>query len=139
MSAFTISGERLLTSSPVEKLYSFLSDFANFKSILPEDKVEDFSFEDDSCSFTIKGITAIRIRLKEKQENQSLLFESEGLAKFNFKLHVKFDGDLKNSGFCQIIMSGSMNPFIFKMAEKPLQQLVNSMGSKLSQLQINNT
>lgn len=139
MAAFTIDGEPLASKSPIDELYAFLSDFANFKSILPEDKVEDFSYDKDSCSFTIKGITAIRIRLVEKVPNSSLRFESEGLAKFNFVLLVRFEGEPSSPGICSVSMSGDMNPFIFKMAEKALSQLVNSMGQKLSVLQPHNT
>lgn len=139
MAAFSINGQRLPTISPIAYLYAFLADFANFKSILPEDKVEDFSHDQESCSFTIKGITAIRIRLVEKVPNRSLRFESEGLAKFNFVLLVHFEGEADSPGMCSVNMSADMNPFIFKMAEKALSQLVNNMGQKLSVLQPQHT
>jgi hypothetical protein len=137
VAVFTLSGEHLPTASPIRDLYVFLSDFSNFKSILPEDKVENFSHDQDSCSFNIKGITPMSIRLAEKRPYEMLFFSSEGLSKFNFKLKVSFSGAAEQNGVCAVEMQGDLNPFILKMAEKSLLALVNSMTQKLSQLQIN--
>jgi len=136
VAVFSLTGDKQNTASPLKDLYLFLSDFSNFKSILPEDKVENFTYADDSCSFTIKGITAMSIRLAEKQPYEMLFFSSEGLSKFNFKLKVMFSGLPEQTGNCEIEMQGDLNPFILKMAEKSLLALVNSMSLKLSQLKI---
>jgi hypothetical protein len=138
VAAFTLSGEQLTTVSSVKDLYLFLSDFGNFKSILPEDKVENFTHNQDSCSFNIKGITPMSIRLAEKKPYEMLFFSSEGLSKFNFKLKVNFSGAPEQTGLCAVEMQGDLNPFILKMAEKSLQALVNSMTQKLAQLQFKN-
>jgi uncharacterized protein (DUF2141 family) len=65
-----------------------------------------------------------------------LVFNSEGLAKFNFELTVHFDGIPNAQGQCKVDLLADMNPFIKIMAEKPLLQLINTMSSKLSQLDI---
>lgn len=117
-------------------MYDFLVDFKNFVSILPEDKVENFQYSGDSCSFTIKGITALTIKLTNKTPYTSIKFQSEGLAKFNFILEAKFVGDADKPGQCQIELFADMNPFIKVMAEKPLAGLVNTMAQKLAALEI---
>jgi hypothetical protein len=134
VAAFTINSEAHNTQSTVSSLYAFLSDFKNFGSILPEDKVENFQYSGDECSFNIKGITPMKIRLQEKKENEYLLFSSEGLARFNFQLKASFDGAPDSTGVCRVDLSGDLNPFIKTMAEKPLTGLVNTMSLKLSQL-----
>lgn len=136
MASFTLSAESRPTASTLKNLYVFLSDFSNFKSILPEDKVENFTYDQDSCSFNIKGITPMSIRLAEKKPYEMLFFSSEGLSKFNFKLRVHFTGEAEHNGTSAVEMQGDLNPFILKMAEKSLLALVNSMNQKLSQLQI---
>ena len=134
MAAFTIVSESNKTQSSVKNLFGFLSDFKNFASILPEDKVENFQFAGDQCSFNIKGITPMTIKLVEKKPFKFILFSSEGLAKFNFSLKVHFTGEADAPGECKVDLMGDLNPFIKAMAEKPLAGLVNTMSLKLSQL-----
>ena len=102
MAEFTIISETKPTKSATKELYDFLSDFKNFASILPEDKVENFQYSGDSCSFTIRGITALTIKLISKTPHTSIKFQSEGLAKFNFILEAKFIDEAEKTGECQI-------------------------------------
>ena len=133
MAEFTIISEVQQTKSTLKELYDFLTDFKNFKSILPEDKVENFEYTADQCSFNIKGITALTIKLISKTPCTSVKFQSEGLAKFNFILEAKFVGSPQNPGQCSIELFGDMNPFIKTMAEKPLTALVNTLVRSFSQ------
>lgn len=139
MAEFTIISNIEPTKATIKQLYDFLTDFKNFKSILPEDKVENFEYSTDSCSFTIRGITALTIKQISKTPYSSVKFQSEGLAKFNFILEAKFMGDADKAGQCCIELFADMNPFIKTMAEKPLTALVNTMALKLSQLEIFNS
>lgn len=136
MAAFTIVSETNSSHSSLQSLFDFLSDFKNFGSILPEDKVENFQFTDSQCSFNIKGITPMTIKKVEAKPVEYILFSSEGLAKFNFSLKVFFIGEASQKGFCRVELMGDLNPFIKAMAEKPLTALTNTMSLKLSQLQL---
>jgi hypothetical protein len=137
MAAFTITSEINNTVSPIKDLFEFIGDFKNFDSILPHDKIEDFQFNENECSFNIKGITPMKIKMAEKNPHESILFISDGLAKFNFNLRVYFIGEAQDKGECKIELMGDLNPFIKAMAEKPLTNLVNTMSVKLASLQLN--
>ncbi|MGZ4044088.1 MAG: hypothetical protein ACXVO9_12860, partial [Bacteroidia bacterium] len=93
MAAFTITSETNNTVSPIIKIFEFIGDFKNFDSILPHDKIENFTFKDNECSFNIKGITPMTIKMAEKHPHEFILFTSDGLAKFNFNLKVNFIGE----------------------------------------------
>lgn len=136
MAAFSITSNTNPTVSNTESLFNFLSDFKNFASILPEDRVENFQFSSEQCSFSIKGITPMTISLIEKTPYTALLFSSEALGKYKFTLKVDFTGNAGETGHCRVNLSGDLNPFIKAMAEKPLTGLVNTMSLKLSQLSI---
>ena len=136
MAKFTIVSETNKTTSNLKSLYEFLNDFKNFSTILPEDKVSDFKYSESECSFNIKGITPMTIKVAEKAPYESILFSSDGLAKFNFSLKVQFVGEADAPGECKIDLLGDLNPFIKTMAEKPLGNLVNTMSLKLSQLKV---
>lgn len=137
MAAFKITSDTNSTQTAIKKLFDFLTNFENFSTILPEDKVENFQYSKDECSFNIKGITPMKIKITELKENEFILFSSEGLAKFNFSLKVSFIGDAAETGLCVVELFGDLNPFIKTMAEKPLTALVNTMSLKLSQLKLN--
>jgi len=134
---FTLVSDPHPTLSPIQSLFEFLIDFKNFASILPPDKIENFNVFEDGCSFSIKGITHLTVKIKEKQANDFILFSSEGLAKFNFDLKAIFNGEATQTGDCLIEMYGDLNPFIKTMVEKPLLSLINTMSLKLSQLKLN--
>ena len=136
MSVFTITSNTNSTQSSLKAAFEFLSDFKNFKSILPEDKVENFEYVDTECSFNIKGITSMKIKKIDAVAYDFILFSSEGLAKFNFSLKVFFIGDAYQKGQCKVELTGDLNPFIKAMAEKSLIALTNTMSFKLAQLQL---
>ena len=135
MAEFTIISGTQTTKATIKELYEFLIDFKNFASILPEDKVANFQYTADSCSFNIRGITALTIKQISKTPYSSIKFQSEGLAKFNFILEAKFIGEAEKTGECVIELFADMNPFIKVMAEKPLKGLVDTMALRLSELQ----
>jgi carbon monoxide dehydrogenase subunit G len=135
---FTITSETHPTTSTLKAVFEFLTDFKNFKDIMPEDKVENFEFDQNGCSFNIRGVTPLKVKLKDKTPYTKVIFESEGLAKFNFLLEATLTGSAEAPGTCNIQLHGDINPFIKVMAEKPLTQLVNTMALRLSQLQIQN-
>lgn len=136
MAFFSIHSDKRATRSTIGQLWHFLSDFQNFKAILPEDKVENFTWSGDQCSFTIRGITELTVRRVAQREFDHLLFSTEGTAQFRFQLKVSFEGEANQPGQCQIEISGDLNPFIKTMAEKPLTGLVNTMAEKLSELNL---
>lgn len=137
MAAFTITSDTNNTASPIKKLFEFIGDFRNFNSILPHDKIEDFQYSENECSFNIKGVTPMTIKMVEKNPHEFIMFTSEGLSKFNFDLKVHFTGEAADKGECRVELMGDLNPFIRTMAEKQLTTLVNTMSLKLSQLQLN--
>jgi hypothetical protein len=137
LAAFTIQSVEKETQSPIRCLFEFLSDFKNFDAILPKDKIEDFKYSENECSFNIKGITPLTIKLNEKKAYDFIVYNSQGLSKFNFTLKVFFHGSPTEKGECKIELTGDLNPFIKAMAEKPLSNLVDQMSLKLSELQLN--
>lgn len=109
-----------------------MGDFNNFKHLLPEDKIENFECSSEKCSFGIRGLMPLTIKIKERSAKSRITFETTGLAKFVFTLHIHFINNQKTN----VELEGDMNPFIKAMAEKPLRELVNTMASKLAALTV---
>lgn len=132
MAHFSILSTTHPTQSTTESLFDFMGDFNNFKHLLPEDKIQDFTCTADQCSFGIKGLMPLTIKIKERQPKSRITFETTGIAKFVFTLHIHLLDDQK----ANVELEGDMNPFIKTMAEKPLSDLVNTMATKLAALNV---
>ncbi|MES2515450.1 MAG: hypothetical protein V4580_14950 [Bacteroidota bacterium] len=132
MAHFSILSETQATQSPTDSLFDFMGDFNNFKHLLPEDKIQDFECTAEQCSFGIKGLMPLTIKIKERLPKTRITFETTGIAKFVFTLHIHLLADQKTN----VELEGDMNPFIKAMAEKPLRDLVNTMATKLAGLTI---
>jgi hypothetical protein len=114
--------------STTDSLFDFMGDFNNFKHLLPEDKITNFECTSERCSFGIRGLMPLTIKIKERLPSSRITFETTGVAKFVFTLHIHFLENQKTN----VELEGDMNPFIKAMAEKPLRELVNTMASKLA-------
>ena len=130
MAHFSILSETHTTQSSTDSLYDLMGDFNSFKHLLPEDKIENFECTAEQCSFGIKGLMPLTIKIKERSPKSRITFETTGIAKFVFTLHIHL---LLNQQ-ANVELEGDMNIFIKAMAEKPLTELVNTMASKLAGL-----
>ncbi len=128
MAYFSLISETHPTVSSTDDLFDFMGDFHNFKHLLPEDKINNFECTTEQCSFGIKGLMPLTIKIKEKRPKSQITFETSGLPKFIFTLHIHL---LPNQA-TNVQLEGDMNPFIKVMAEKPLNDLINTMAKKLA-------
>jgi hypothetical protein len=132
MSYFSSLSETHSTKSATDTLFDFMGDFNNFKHLLPDDKIENFECTNEQCSFGIKGLMPLTIKIKDKKPKSQITFETSGLAKFVFTLHIH----LLPNQTTNVQLEGDMNPFIKAMAEKPLSNLINTMATKLADLEL---
>ncbi|MCF8423589.1 MAG: hypothetical protein K9H41_04535 [Bacteroidia bacterium] len=128
MAHFSILSETHSLQSSAYNVFDFMGDFNNFKHLLPEDKITNFECTSEQCSFGIKGLMPLTIKIKERIPKSQITFETTGVAKFVFTLHIHLLENQKTN----IELEGDMNPFIKAMAEKPLRELVNTMATKLA-------
>ena len=128
MAHFSILSETHSAQSTTDSLFDFMGDFNNIKHLLPEDKITNFECTSEQCSFGIKGLMPLTVKIKERLPKSQITFETTGLAKFIFTLHIHLLENQKTN----VELEGDMNPFIKAMAEKPLRELVNTMATKLA-------
>ena len=60
-----------------EKIYTFLSNFNNFRKLIPEDKAKDWESTEDTCSFNVEGIGRFGLRIIEKEPNKLIKITSD--------------------------------------------------------------
>jgi len=128
-----IKSQRLTINCKSEKVFNFLGNFDNFETLLPE-QVASWKSTGDSCSFEIKGLATLGLRIVSKEPYSLISMKGEGKLPFNFT----FDTSIQeiDSEQCQVqaVINADMNPFIAVMAEKPLQTFVDMLLPKLKEL-----
>lgn len=113
-----------------QTVFEFASNIENFEKLIPADRVEGFSASNNSCSFTIKGISKIGFKISETIVNEKVVFQSEGKNPFDFKIVLNIAENGANQSKIKINFEGDANPFIAMMAEKPLTNFFNMIIDK---------
>ena len=127
-----IESDKTTIDKSAKEVYDFLSDFNNFQKLMPE-QVVDWKSTIDECTFTIKGMATLGMKIVEKTPNSLIRVEKNGSAPFDFTLICMIE-DLQNRCEVQLAFDADLNPMMKMMASKPLTNFLNILVSKLKQL-----
>lgn len=128
-----LQSKKIRVNKPVSKLYLYLtSSLENYKDIMPSE-VSVFRVEGNTFIFGLKGFPEVQLRLKEKVENQKVVFESASpMLKFEL-ICAMSEADAFNSEV-QFIFDGEVNMMMRMMLEKPLQNFIDKLAEKAGEL-----
>ena len=124
-----LESETLRIHKPPGEVFSFLSDFNNFQLIMPE-QVVDWESTTDTCSFTIKGMATLGMKMEERKPDNYIRISSNGKVPFDFLLYCHINGN-ENASKVQMAFDANLNPMLKMMASKPLTNFLNLMVGKL--------
>ena len=128
----SFKSDKITINKTSEDIFAFLSDFNNFEKLMPE-QVRNWQSTNESCSFTIKGMADLAMKMGQRTEFSQITYNSEGKKPFAFDLNTHFnsvDGDQTET---QIILNADLNPMLKMMASRPLQNFVNLLVNKLKE------
>ena len=60
-----------------DRVYAMLSDLSNLERVkdrIPQDKIKDFEFDSDSCSFAVDPVGKITFQIVEREPNKTIKF-----------------------------------------------------------------
>lgn len=113
-----------------KEIFDFLCDFNNFSHLLPQEVVS-WQTSGDACSFELKGLATIGLRITEKIPFNSITMKGEGKIPFAFSFDFQISELSDAQSEVQIVALADMNPFIAMMAEKPLINLMDEIVLRL--------
>jgi carbon monoxide dehydrogenase subunit G len=120
-----------------EKIYNFLTDFDNFKKLIPEDKVQDWKSDGDTCTFTISPVGHTGIKIIEKEPHKLIKLTGIDDSKFDFYFWVQLKQMAENDTKIKLTMEVELNPMMQMMAKKPLQDFLNKLVDQLAKFDFN--
>ena len=119
-----------------EVIYNFFTDFTNFDSLIPADKVENWTSTHDSCSFSIKEAGQITINIVEKKPYNYVKISPEGKVPFTFNLYVQLKQIEENDSKIKLTVKAELNQMMKMILKKPLKKGLDDIIDRLSQLKI---
>jgi len=129
-----IESDKVTIDRPQKELFEFLSDFNNFKLLMPE-QVTDWVSDSSSCSFTIKGMASLGMAYESKTPNSEIRIKKAGKAPFDFFLTCSIQNYVENkSSVLQLVFDADLNPLLKMMAEKPLTNFLNMLVNKYKEI-----
>ena len=119
-----------------QAVYDNISDLRNLEKVrdrVPEDKVNDFSFDQDTVSLNVQPVGELKLRICDREEPKCVKFETvQSPVPFNVWVQV-LPVDESNAKM-KVTVKAELNPFIKKMVEKPLQDGVEKIADALAQV-----
>ena len=105
----------------------------NFGKLMPE-QVINWKSADDSCSFTIKGMTDLSMRISEKTPNSKIVIIPGDNPPFPFSLIFQLNEEQKEITKAQILFNAELSMMMELLAKNPLQNFINLLVEKLKEL-----
>ena len=123
-----------LVPYPQQAVYNNISDLRNLEKVrdrVPEDKIEDFSFDQDTVCVNVASIGELKLRICDREEPKCIKFETvQSPVPFNVWIQVLPVDE--NSSKMKVTVKASFNPFIKGMVAKPLQEGVEKIADALA-------
>ena len=125
-----------LVPYPQQAVYNNISDLRNLEKVkdrVPEDKVNEFTFDEDTVGLSVAPVGELKLRICDREEPKCVKFETvESPVPFNVWIQV-LPVDEQNSKM-KVTVKADLNPFIRSMVEKPLQDGVEKIADALAQV-----
>jgi carbon monoxide dehydrogenase subunit G len=115
-----------------ERIYTFLTDFNNFKNFIPADKLQGWHADENSCRFTINPIGETGVKIMEKEPYKLIKLTGIEENKFNFMFWVQLKQVEENDTRIKLTLEADINPMMQMMAKKPLQEFLDKLVDQLA-------
>ena len=119
-----------------EAVYQNISDLRNLEKVrdrVPEDKVQDFSFDEDTVSLNVPPVGELKLRIIERDEPKCVKFET-AQSPVPFNVWIQVLPVTETTSKMKVTVKAELNPFIKGMVSGPLQDGVEKIADALAQI-----
>jgi carbon monoxide dehydrogenase subunit G len=118
-----------------ELVYQFLSDFNNFKSLVPADKIKNWTSTADQCHFSVAGMGETGLRIIERTPNKLIKITTEAGSKMDFLMWIQLKQAGEKDTRVKITVRAKLNPMISAIAKGPLKSFADSLIDQIEAFQ----
>lgn len=119
-----------------EDIFRVLSDLSKLELVkdkVPQDKIKDFKFDQDSCSFNISPVGDVKFNIVEREPNKLIKFQSENLP-FETYLWIQLVQKGEKDTKMKITIRSKINALMKGMVSKPLQEGIDKISDMIANL-----
>lgn len=127
-----IEGNLVTVDKSAEELFNHFTELQNFEGLMPQN-TEKFQVDGDSFLFGLKGMPEIRLVLKEKTPNTTVILGAAS-SKLPFTLVASIKEIEANKSEVQLTFNGDFNPMMAMMVKKPLNNFIGALTENIDKL-----
>lgn len=120
-----------------ERVYNKLSNLNNLESIkdrIPEDKVKDMSFDEDTLTLSISPVGKLTLKIIEREPFKCIKFATEK-SPMPFTLWAQIIPTTEEECKLKLTIDLDINPFMKGMIQKPLQEGLEKIAEVMALIQ----
>lgn len=117
-----------------QSVFNMLSDLNNLERIrdrVPEDKLQNFTFDHDSVSVSVAPVGQITLRICEREEPKCIKFESVQ-SPLSFHLWIQMLPTSDDASKMRVTINADVPLMLRAMVSGPLQEAVEKMADALA-------
>jgi hypothetical protein len=114
------------------KIYDFISNFHNFKELLPTDKVSAWEASEDRCSFNVDPLGRTGLIIKEKEPHKLIKMVSDPeFSSYQFNIWIQLKKVSDNDTRVKVTIEPLVNKMMLPMLKLPLKKLADGIINKV--------
>ena len=128
----TLKSKTISTNKSTTDVFNYLSELSNFKDLMPAN-VQSFQVENNHVILDIQGIGKLELAVVESESPHKIIMMPQNRVPFKFDIHWNIQSINDNQSKIQAIINDDLNMMMRMMAEKPLNDFINTQIHKLSE------
>jgi hypothetical protein len=119
------------SDATIFEVLSNLNNLEKVKDQIPHDKIREFSFDRDSCTFNMNPVGNVRFSIVEREPNKLIKFGADQLP-VEVNLWIQLQAVNPQDTRMKLTVRAKLNPFLKPMLSGPLQKGVNKIADVLA-------
>jgi len=120
------------SASSDQQIYAFISNFHNFKDLLPADKVSGWEASEEKCSFQVDPLGRTGLMIVEKKPSSMVKMSSDPeFSKYQFTIWIQLKKVALDDTRIKITFEPLVTKMLLPMLKIPLKKLADGMVDKM--------
>jgi hypothetical protein len=120
------------SASTDQLIYAFISNFHNFKDLLPADKVSGWEASEEKCSFQVDPLGRTGLMIIEKKPFSLVKMSSDPeFSSYQFSIWIQLKKVTSDDTRIKITIEPHVNKMMMPMLKIPLKKLADGIIDKM--------
>lgn len=120
------------SESGSESIYQFITDFRNFRNIIPQDKISDWHADKENCNFKVDPVGQMGMKIFEKEPFKLIKIKSDpSVSQYNFTMWIQLKELERSDTRIKITLEPEINKMLIPMVKGPLKEFADSLVNRM--------